>query len=120
MQTRGPPRGYFPDPTKSILVVPPRNVPREDEFFREMGAKIVTGSRYLGGLVGDGTAEEICLEEKGKVWAESAKTLVGVSHKNPQYAYAGMQKSLQQEWTFMQRVAPGIGYAFGTVEESLR
>ena len=28
MQSRGPPRGYLPDPTKSILAVDPRNVPR--------------------------------------------------------------------------------------------
>ena len=56
MHARVPPRGYFPDPTKSILVVAPRNVPRAEEFFRGMGVNIVTGSCYLGGFVGDGAA----------------------------------------------------------------
>ena len=31
-----------------------------------------------------------------------------------------MQKSLQQEWTFVQRVTPGIGDAFGPVQKVLR
>ena len=48
------------------------------------------------------------------------KTLSGVSRKHPQSAYAGLQKSLQQEWTFVQRVTPGIGDAFGLVEKVLR
>ena len=58
MQVRGPPRGYFPEPTKSILVVAPRNVARAEEFFRGMGLQIVTGSWYLGGFIGDGAAEK--------------------------------------------------------------
>ena len=33
MQTRRPPRGYYPELTKSILVVSPRNVPRAEEFL---------------------------------------------------------------------------------------
>ena len=53
MQARGLPRGYFPEPTKIILVMAPRNVPRAEKFFRGMGVKIVTGSRYLRGFVGD-------------------------------------------------------------------
>ena len=57
MQARGPPRGYFPEPTKSIFVVAPRNVPREEEFFRWMGLHIVTVIWYLGGFIGDGAAE---------------------------------------------------------------
>ena len=48
------------------------------------------------------------------------ETLAGLSRKHPQSAYAGLQKSLQQEWKFVQRVTPGIGDAFGPVEKPLR
>ena len=64
MQARGPPRGYFPDPTKSILVVAPSNVAMVEEFFRGMGLKIVTGGWYLGGFIGHGAAEKIWLAGK--------------------------------------------------------
>ena len=37
MQARVPPRVYFPEPTKSILVMVARNVARAEEFFRGMG-----------------------------------------------------------------------------------
>ena len=47
------------------------------------------------------------------------KTLAGVDRKHPQSAYAGLQKSLQQEWVFVQRVTPGIGNEFGPVEEEI-
>ena len=45
---------------------------------------------------------------------------VGVAQNPPQSAYAGLKKSLQQEWAFVYRVTPGIVEAFGPVEESLR
>ena len=52
LHARVPPRGYFPYPTKIILVVAPRNVARTEEFFRGMGIKVVTGNRYPGGFIG--------------------------------------------------------------------
>ena len=57
LQLRGPARGYFPEPTKSILVVAERNVPRAKENFCRMGLQVVTGSRYLGGFVGERETE---------------------------------------------------------------
>ena len=57
LQTRGPTRGYYPEPTKSILVVAPANVARAEELFWGMGMKIVTGSRYLGGFLGERRTE---------------------------------------------------------------
>ena len=52
-------------------------------------------------------------------WADSVRTLAGVARKHPQSAYAGLQTSLQQEWSFVQRVTPGISNAFGPVEEEI-
>ena len=51
---------------------------------------------------------------------DSVKTLSGVSCKHPQSAYARLQNSHQQEWSFVQRVTPDIGEAFGPVEQALR
>ena len=48
------------------------------------------------------------------------RTISGVYRKHLQYVYAGLQKSLQQEWEFVQRVIPDIEDAFGPVETSLR
>ena len=96
LQERGPPRGYVPEPTESNLVVDPRNVAQAEEFFRGMGLKLVTGSRYLRGFIGEGEAEKSWLEGKVAGWVESVETIARVSCKHPQSAYAGLQKSLQQ------------------------
>ena len=45
--------------------------------------------------------------------------MAGVARKHLQSAYAGLQKSLQQEWAFVQKVTPGIEDDFGPVEENI-
>ena len=66
LQEWGPARGYYPEPTKSILVVAPGNVARAEEHFRGLGIRVVTGHRYLGGYILDREAEESWLKEKIK------------------------------------------------------
>ena len=79
----------------------PLNVVRAEEFFRCMGMKIGTGSRYLGSFVGDRADEYRFLAEKFQGWTESVKTLAEVYLKQPYSAYSRLQKSLQQEWSFV-------------------
>ena len=64
LQLKGPARGYYPEPTKRILVVAERNVARAKEYFRGMGIKVVTGSRYLGGFLGEMDAEASWIKKK--------------------------------------------------------
>jgi hypothetical protein len=42
-----------------------------------------------------------------------------VAERYPQTAYAGMQKSLQQEWQFLQRVTDGLGEEFDDIEQAM-
>ena len=65
-------------------------------------------------------AEGRWLAENIQGWTDSLETLAGVSQKHPQSAYAGLQKSLQQECAFVHRVTPGIVDAFRPVETVLK
>ena len=64
LQARGPARGYYPEPNKSILAMAQGNVARAEEHFRGLGIRVVTGHRYLGGFIGDAAAEREWLKEK--------------------------------------------------------
>ena len=65
----GPGRGYFPEPTKSILVVKPLSVERATALFQHMGFKIVTGTRYLGGHIGNKAACAQWIQDKVDGWS---------------------------------------------------
>jgi hypothetical protein len=57
LQKIGPSFGYFPDPSKIIIVTSSDNVVEAKIFLADLDFKIVTGKHYLGGYLG---------EEKGK------------------------------------------------------
>ena len=103
-----------------MLVVAEHNVERAKAAFADLNFKVVTGSRYLGGFVGEAAAQASWVEDKASSWAEAVGELAVVAKRFPQTAYAGLQKSLQQEWQFVQRVTPGIGAAFAAIEASIR
>ena len=52
-------------------------------------------------------------------WQDSVANLVGMAHRHPQTTYAILQKSLQQEWAFVQRINPDIGMDFQGVENAM-
>ena len=79
LQERGPARGYYPEPTKSILVVALGNVTRAKEHFCGLGIRVVTGNRYLGGFLDDVSAEREWLVKKVEGWTESVAILSGVT-----------------------------------------
>ena len=79
LQVQGPPMGYYPDPTKIILVVDLWNVAQADEFFWGMYIRVVMGHRYLGGFIGDSEAEKRWLDGKVTGWAGYVNPLAGFS-----------------------------------------
>ena len=93
---------------------------RAKEFLHGMGIKVVSWSQCLGDFVINRPAKDSWLWDRVQGWIESVKNLSGVARKHPQSAYAGLQKSLQREWAFVQRFTPYIRDAFGPVEHALQ
>ena len=81
LQARGPARGYYPETTKSILVVAPGNVDQEEKHFQGLGIRVVMWHRYLGVYIRDREAEGSWFEAKIKGWTESVAILAGVAQK---------------------------------------
>jgi hypothetical protein len=69
LQEIGPDFGYFPEPSKSILIVPEHNVARAEIALDGLKFQITTGSRCLGGFIGEDMAFDSWAEEKTRKWA---------------------------------------------------
>ena len=119
LQEIGPAYGYFPEPTKSILIVRAHNCTIAKSSFKDLQFKVQTGSRYLGGYIGSRVDRELWVQEKVSFWTSAVTDLAFVALSHPQTAFAGLQKSLQHEWQFIQRVIDDIGDCFFDIEEAI-
>jgi hypothetical protein len=52
-------------------------------------------------------------------WTDGVLELSKAAGRHPQAAHAGLQKSPQQEWQFLQQVTSGLSNEFKVVEEIL-
>jgi hypothetical protein len=76
----GPTYGYFPEPSKSILVVRQPNLEAAQIAFPDFGFKVTTGSRYLGGFIGADSALWDWIRENAlKFWEEAVADLASAA-----------------------------------------
>jgi hypothetical protein len=119
LQEIGPSYGYFPEPSKSILIVQEFNRTSAKSAFADLGFNVQTGHQYLGGIIGSSDDQSMWIESKVADWTNAIADLAFVALSHPQSAYAGLQKSLQMEWQFVQQVVEGIGDDFSEIEKSI-
>jgi hypothetical protein len=115
----GPRRGYFPEPEKSILIAPLDTLPSALDALAEFQFQRSDGHRYVGGFVGSGAAEAAWVDPQVEQWVDGVTALAIVARRYPQTAYAGLARSLQAEWQYLQRVTPHIEAAFAPLEEAI-
>jgi hypothetical protein len=119
LQEIGPDFGYFLELTKSIIIVHEHNLKVVRTAFADLKFKVNTGNQYLGGFIGEEDALRSWLKEKTTLWTEAIHKISLATKNFPQSPYAGLQKSLQQEWQFVQRVVKDICGSFIGLEEAL-
>ena len=70
--------------------------------------------------MGTQATREAWLQPMIAQWTEGVERLATVAKRYPQTAFAGLARSLQSEWQYIQRVAPYTGHFFEPVEAVLR
>jgi hypothetical protein len=116
----GPKYGYYPEPSKSYLVVHPKFVEHAKILFAGFNINIVTGSRFLGGFIGSIEDTNLWIEEKVLSWNKAISKLASAATNFPQAAFTALTRSLQNEWLFVQRVLNGFEHQFSLLKDSLK
>ena len=101
IMVRGPARGYFLNPTKSILIFSEKNVHRDQTLFWCMVLKVVKGSCHLGSFIVVGATPTMWLGKEIQGWEGAVQKLAGVAYWNLQATYSGINNYLQQEWALV-------------------
>ena len=72
--------GYYPEPSKRVLIVHPHNIKYKKMFGLRNGFKVCTDLRYLGGFIGDNESKHDWLDERTNIWEQNVtkirKTMV--------------------------------------------
>ena len=119
LSRKGPDYGYLPEPSKTVLVVGPSDVQQASALFSDLGNKIVSGRRFLGGFIGEPSLVANFVSDKVQLWSRCVQRLSDVATSQPQAAHAALARSLQFEWCHLQRVIPDSANFFTPLQDAL-
>jgi len=128
----GPMYGYFPNPSKCILLAKPDRMEKARKIFsgsdidiqtegaKDSGVEIISnGTKHLGAAVGTEDFKHSYVSKKVD-WIQCVKTLSTVAASEPHAAYAAYTHCLQSQWTFLCRSMPGTPALFQPLEDTIR
>lgn len=104
LMEKGPKWGYYPEPSKSVLIVKHGMETEARMLFQQFNIDVVHSHSYLGGMIGSNNAKSNFVQEKVNKWNECVMKFAEVAKKSPQAAFVAFTKSLQFEWSFLQRI----------------
>ena len=118
----GPSFGYFPKPSKTVLIVKDlKYLPTAKSLFHGTGIKItLEGDRHLGAVIGSSSFKESFVKKKIEGWVKDVEQLAALGHEEPQLAYSAYTKALCMRWTYVQRTISGTSLLFQPLEDAIR
>ena len=118
----GPKYGYFPNPTKTVLIVKdPENLQRAKDLFQDVGITVTAeGDRHLGAAIGTQEFKENYVKKKVESWCRDVDELSQIAVEDPQVAYSAYTKGLAHRWKFVQRTISDIGHIFEPLESKIK
>ena len=105
----GPDFGYFPEATKSWLIVKERYLSTAKEIFKDSKVNITAeGKRHLGATIGSDAFKDNFVGEKINELTEQLKLLSKIAQIEPQAAYTCFTSGFRHKLTYIMRTIPNI------------
>ena len=120
--TEGPKYGYFPNPSKTWLIL--KGNASTDDFqclFSNTDIKITTEGRpYLGAAIGTAQFVENYVRDKVDEWISTIETLSSFAKTQPHASYSALTHGLMSKWNYICRVIPDIGHLLQPLDDAIR
>ena len=117
----GPSFGYFPNASKSVLLVKPEHRHLADKIFKDTAIQVqADGHRYLGAVLGSPSFCTNYVSKKVVEWCQEVKKLATYALTQPQAAYTALTYGLRHKWSFIARTIPGTADQFKPLEEVIK
>ena len=101
LQKYGPIYEYFPNPSKTWLIVKVKSLDKARDLFGNAEINITTeGKRHLGAALGSREFVEQYVNGKVMEWRSSIVRLAGIAKTQPQAAYSALTHGLMGKWNF--------------------
>ncbi len=119
LSKEGPKFGYFPNPSKTWLIV--KDPLSSISAFANTGINITTEGRpYLGAAIGTEKYIEEHVKSKVAEWTANTTTLSLFAKTQPHASYAALTHGLMSKWTYLSRVMPAIGQLLQPLDECIQ
>ena len=116
----GPLYGYYPNGTKTWLIVKESQLDSARNIFAGTSVQITSeGQRHLGAPLGGSSFVEKYTSEKVRGWVEQLEKLSTIAETDPQVAYCAYVHGFQSKWVYLSRTAPGIQDLLRPLEDIL-
>jgi hypothetical protein len=117
----GPKYGYYPEPSKTWLIVKEEEHEGALRIFQGTNVKITTaGKRHLGAPLGSMEFHSQYCSELANEWVSQIKTLSEIAKSEPQAAYACFIHGLRHKYSYFLRTIPRFKDELPPVEQAIR
>ena len=119
LKMNGPLFGYYPEATKTWLVVKPAYEERARELFSDVNIT-TEGRKFLGSFIGSPEAARAFIADKIVEWEKDITALTQIAKYEPQLAYSAYIYGTSRRWQFVCPTTPGISEAIQSLKAFIR
>ena len=121
LNTLGPGYGYFPNTSKTWLLVKHPHLSQAQSVFANTQVSLTCDGRpHLGAPLGTRDYVDGYMKDKVKTWCTELELLSTIAKTQPHAAYAAFTHGLSSKWTFLTRTVPSIGHILLPLEKVIR